>query len=126
MHPLLQHDIDSPVGSRNWRYSANTPSITPSVGDLLFNFTWTTEHIVSVNSPWSCPIYSGPGETQTCEFVNTINAAAYILSASAGSTSNNMTLIHSGDSWQALITSFSLSSGGGPPGPPSNLQATPQ
>jgi hypothetical protein len=121
----LTHDVDSPVGSGTGD-TVNTPSITPSVGDLLFNFTWSSEHINSVNSPWSCPIYSGPGETQTCEFVNTVNAAAYILSASAGSTSNNMTLIHSGDSWQALITSFSFSSGGGPPGPPSNLQAWPQ
>jgi hypothetical protein len=113
----FSHDIDSPVGSGVGSSASpgtiNAPSISPTPGDLLFNFTWTSEHVDSVNSPWSCPIYSGAGETQTCEFVNTINAAAYILSASSGSTTNNMTDIHASDSWQGLITSFSLSSSNG-------------
>jgi hypothetical protein len=121
----FSHDVDSPLGSGAGG-TANTPSITPTPGDLLFNFTWISEHIDSVNSPWSCPIYNGPGETQTCEFVNTVNAAAYILDASSGSTANNMTLIHPSDTWQALITSFSMSSGSGAPAPPTNLQAAPQ
>ncbi|MGB8887752.1 MAG: hypothetical protein WCC87_13575 [Candidatus Korobacteraceae bacterium] len=119
------HDVDSPLGTGTGE-TVNTPSITPTAGDLLFNFTYSSEHIDSVNSPWSCPIYSGPGETQTCEFVNTINAAAYILSAQSGATANNMTLIHPSDTWQALITSFSMSSGSGGLNPPSNLQAMPQ
>jgi len=103
------HDVDSPVGLGTGG-TANTPSITPTPGDLLFNFTYVTEHVTSVNLPWSCPIYSGQGETQTCEFNTTINAAAYILSAPSGSTANNMTLIHASDSWQALLTSFAMSS----------------
>lgn len=121
----FSHNVDSPLGFGTGM-TANTPSITPTPGDLLFNFTWISEHIDSVNSPWSCPIYGGQGETQTCEFVTTVNAAAYILSASSGSTANNMTLIHQSDTWQALITSFSMSSGSNGPDPPSNLQAIPQ
>jgi hypothetical protein len=121
----FSHHVDSPLGSGTGG-TVNTPSITPTAGDLLFNFTWISEHINSVNSPWSCPVYSGPGETQSCEFVNTVNAAAYILSAPSGPTANNMTLIHSSDTWQALIASFTLSSGSGGPAPPSNLQAIPQ
>jgi hypothetical protein len=112
------HDVDSSVGTGTGG-TANTPSITPTPGDLLFNFTYSSEHINSVNSPWSCPIYSGLGETQTCEFVNTINAAAYILGAASGSTVNNMTLIHNTDSWQALITSFAMSNNAQAP-PPNN------
>jgi len=97
----FSHDIDSPLGSSpGVSTDTNTgtisaPSITASAGDVLFNFTWTSEHVTSVGSPWSCPIYS---ETQTCEFVNTINAAAYILSAPSGSIVNNMTDIHNSDS----------------------------
>ena len=119
------HDVDSPLGTGTGG-TVDTPSITPTAGDLLFNFTYISEHIDSINSPWSCPIYSGPGETQTCEFATTVNAAAYVLRASSGPTANNMTLIHPSDSWQALITSFSMSSGSGGPNPPSNLQAVPQ
>jgi hypothetical protein len=114
------HNVDSSVGSGTGG-TVNTPSITPTAGDLLFSFTYTSEHIDSVNSPWRCPIYNGPGETQTCEFVNTVNAAAYILSAPSGSTANNMTLIHDTDSWQALITSFSMKPASAPPLPPTNL-----
>jgi hypothetical protein len=101
------HKWDYPVGAGTGG-TANTPTVTPTAGNLLFNFTYSSEHIDNVNSPWSCPTYSGYGETQTCEFVNTTNAAAYILSAPSGSVSNNMTLIHSGDSWQSLIAEFSL------------------
>jgi hypothetical protein len=114
----FSHDIDSPVGSYAGSSTdinpgtISAPSIAPSAGDVLFNFTWTSEHVNSVNSPWSCPIYSGAGETQTCEFNTTINAAAYILNAPSGSTANNMTDIHNSDSWQGLITSFSLSGSG--------------
>ena len=116
------HHMDYPLGTGTGG-TVNTPSISPSAGDLLFNFTYTNEHVDSVNSPWSCPIYSGPGESQTCEFVNTINAAAHILSAPASSIANNMTLIHDSDSWQALITSFTMLNGNPPPDPPTSLAA---
>jgi hypothetical protein len=123
------HNVDSPLGAYpgsptdTSQGSINAPSITPSTGDLLFNFTWTSEHVDSVNSPWSCPQYNGPGESQTCEFVNTINAAAYILSAPSGSTANNMTDIHNTDNWQGLISSFTISNGAPPPIPPTGLAA---
>jgi hypothetical protein len=123
------HNVDSPLGAYpgsstdTSQGAINAPSITPSTGDLLFNFTWTSEHVDSVNSPWSCPLYTGPGESETCEFVNTINAAAYILSAPSGATANNMTDIHNTDSWQGLISSFSISNGTPPPTPPTGLAA---
>jgi hypothetical protein len=124
----FSHDVDSPAGtgtgSGDSPGTINAPSISPASGDLLFDFTWTTEHINSVSSPWSCPIYSGSGETETCEFVNTINAAAYILSAPSGSTANNMTDIHASDSWQGLITSFSLSGALVASGCPSSVPVT--
>jgi hypothetical protein len=119
------HNVDSPLGSYIGSNSdtgngtINAASITPTTGDLLFNFTWTSEHINSVNSPWSCPIYV---ETGTCEFTSTINAAAYILSAASGSIANNMTDLHNTASWQALITSFSMKFGvDSPPNPPTGL-----
>jgi len=123
------HNVDSPLGyfpgnpNDTGPGPINAPSITPSPGDLLFVFTYTSEHVTSVNSPWSCPIYQS---NQECEFDGTVNAAGYILSASAGATANNMTDIHNSDSWQALITSFTMSGSGGGPAPPSNLQAVAQ
>lgn len=124
----FKHDVDSPVGTGTGG-TTNTPSIAPASGDLVFNFTYSSEHVDSVNSPWNCPIYSGSDETQTCEFggasgnnSSTVNAAAYILSA-AGSIANNMTLIHNTDTWQALITSFKMSNQDPPPSPPTSLTA---
>jgi len=102
------HDVDSTLGSGTGGTS-NTPSITPTPGDLLFNFTWVTEHVTNVNSPWNCTTYVGG--TGDCSFNTTKNADAYILNASSGSIANNMTMIHPTDSWQGLISSFSLSSG---------------
>lgn len=116
----FKHDLDYLVGSGTGG-TANTPVISPNAGDLLFNFTYTSEHIDSVNSPWNCPIYNQPGESLTCEFVNTINAAAYILSAPSSSIANNMTLIHSSDSWQTLVTSFAMSGNPQNPSPPVSL-----
>jgi hypothetical protein len=112
----FSHDVDAfgQSGGNSTDFNAgpvNLPSVAASVGDLLVNFAWTTEHIQTVNSPWSCPTYSGPGETQTCEFVTTVNAAGYILSAPSGSTAANMTDIHNTDAWQTLIASFSMNSG---------------
>jgi hypothetical protein len=116
------HDADSAVGTGTNSTNINTPSITPSAsGELLFNFTSTGQHVTAVNSPWVCPIYSGQGETQTCFFNVTQNAAAYILSSAAGSTANKMTDNTSGIFWEGLITSFSISSG---PNPPTNVSVT--
>ncbi len=124
------HHVDSLLGSclSNCGNTGNpgvinAPSITPTAGDLLFNFTWSSEHINDMNSPWSCPIYSGQGETQDCQFDQTRNVAAYILSAASGSTANNTTDTHDSDTWQALLTSFSIKSGTTPPDPPSGLAA---
>ena len=119
---VFTHHIDSAVGSGT-SGTASAPSITPTAGDLLFNFTWVTEHVTDVNSPWSCTVYSGPGETGDCSFNTTRNADAYILGAPSGSTANNMTMIHPSDSWQGLITSFSITSSVPPPSPPTGLAA---
>lgn len=101
------HDLDFPLGAGTGG-TVNTPSFNPTPGDLLFNFTYSSEHVDFIHSPWSCPIYSGQGETQTCKFATTVNAAANVLSGPPGTVSNNMTLIHDTDSWQALVTSFTL------------------
>jgi hypothetical protein len=116
------HDVDSAVGTGTGT-AINTPSITPSgAGELLFDYTYVAQHITAVDSPWSCSNFSGSGETQTCFAVTTFNTIGYILSGAAGSTANNMTNLDSGDNWQALITSFSISPGG--PDPPTGLAAT--
>ena len=116
------HHLDSAVGSGTGG-TANTPSITGATGDLLFNFTWVTEHVTDVNSPWSCTVYNGSGQTGDCSFDKTRNADAYILAAPSGSTANNMTMIHGTDSWQGLITSFSITSTNPKPNPPTGLTA---
>jgi hypothetical protein len=100
------HNVDSGVGTGTGT-AINTPSITPTTGDLLFNITLATTHVGSVNSPWLCNIFTGASEDDTCEIGFTVNAMGYILSASAGATANNMTQISSSD-WQALISSFKL------------------
>jgi hypothetical protein len=107
------HHTDSTLGSCLTNCGPTTssgaiagPSFTPTTGDLVFNFTYTSEHINSLGTPWSCATYNGPGESGTCEFVTTINAAAYIPSASSGAIQNNMTDIHASDTWQAMFASF--------------------
>jgi hypothetical protein len=124
------HNVDSLLGSclSNCGNTGNpgtikAPPITPTAGDLLFNFTWSSEHVNDINSPWSCPIYAGSGETQDCQFDQTRNVAAYILSAASGSTANSTTDTHDSDTWQALLTSFTLKSGVTPPDPPTGLAA---
>jgi Chitobiase/beta-hexosaminidase C-terminal domain len=106
------HNVDSSRGSGTGQ-AINTPSITPTAGDLLFGFTAISQHVTSVNAPWSCATFSGFGETQTCFAVNTFNTIAYILSAASGATANNLTNLDPGDTWQALISSFTLSAGAG-------------
>jgi hypothetical protein len=104
----FSHDVDSPRGSgRDVGTSITAPSITPSAGDLLFNFTWTSSHMVDpVGSPWAPSIW----QPQLSHFLpNSANLVAYDLSAPSGTTSNNANTLHNGDSWQSLITSFSLS-----------------
>jgi hypothetical protein len=127
------HNVDSPLGSclsgpclGNTGAPAivNAPSITPTAGDLLFNFTWSSEHVNDILSPWSCPIYAGG--TGDCQFAGTRNVAAYILSAASGATANNTTTTHDSDTWQALLTSFTITPNAQAPKAPTNLQATVQ
>lgn len=100
------HNIDSSLGTGGGSGTAvNTPSITPTAGDILFAFTAVGLHVASVNSPWSCTVYVA---TANCNMVSTVNANGYILSAASGATANNVTLAITGDSWEALISSFSL------------------
>jgi hypothetical protein len=129
------HHMDSPLGSclsggclgnTGDPGSITAPSITPTAGDLLFNFTWSSGHMTAVNSSWSCPLYQGPGETGSCFLDGTVNAAAYILSAASGTTANNTTELHQDNTWQALITSFSIVPNGQAPKPPTNVQVTVQ
>lgn len=119
------HDVDSPLGSGTGSTTINSPSITPSgAGEVLFNFSATSGHMTGVNSPWVCNNYP-PSETGTCQFISTVNEDAYILSSSAGATTNNVTTLHSTDTWDALLTSFSMSgSGASTPNPPTNLTVT--
>jgi hypothetical protein len=105
------HDIDSTLGTGT-AVSPNTPSITPTTGDLLANFTASQTHINSVNSPWGCVNFPN-AQTGNCAYQTTRNADAYIPSAASGSTANNMTQPSSG-AWEALITSFKLTGSGGP------------
>lgn len=124
----FSHHVDSALGSclSNCGNTGNpgvinAPSITPTAGDLLFVFTWSSEHVNDMNAPWSCPIYNMAGETQDCQFNDTRNVAGYILSAASGSTANNTTDTHDGDTWQALIAAFSQASA---PNPPTNVSVT--
>jgi len=111
----FSHDIDSPLGSclsncgNSNPGTINAPSITANPGDVLFNFTWSSEHVNDINAPWSCPVYSGQGETQDCQFNISRNVAAYILSAPSSTVANNTTDTHASDVWQALLTSFTVS-----------------
>jgi hypothetical protein len=105
------HDIDASLGTGT-AVSPNTPSITPTTGDLLTVFTASQTHINSVDSPWSCVFFPN-AQTGNCAYITTRNADGYILSAASGATANAMTQPSSGD-WQALITSFKLTGSGGP------------
>ncbi|HWH60103.1 MAG TPA: hypothetical protein VN682_20920, partial [Terriglobales bacterium] len=94
----FSHDVDSSLGSCMSNCGSTTtsgtisaPSISATPGDVLFDFTWSSEHVNDINSPWACPIYGGQGETGDCQFDMTRNVAAYILSAPSGSVANNTT-----------------------------------
>jgi hypothetical protein len=127
----FSHDTDSSLGScmSNCGSSGSTgtidaPSISATAGDVLFDFTWSSEHINDISSPWSCPIYSGSGETEDCQFDTTRNVAGYILSAPSGSVSNDTTDTHASDTWQALLTSFSMSGAVSSSGCPASAPVT--
>jgi hypothetical protein len=118
----FSHDVDSPRGfGSNVGTSITSPSITPTAGDLLFNFTWTSSHMVDpIGSPWVPSIW----QPQYSDFLqNSVNAVVYVLSAPSGATANNLNTLHDSDSWQALITSFSIVPSGTPPDPPTGLAA---
>ena len=109
----FSHDQDSPLGKcqsscgGSGTGTISQPAITPTAaGEVLVVFTWTSEHVNNYNSPWTCP---NNITNSTCEYDPTKNAMAYILSSSSGSTANNANDIHASDTWQALITSFSMS-----------------
>ena len=118
----FSHDVDSPRGAgSNVGTSITSPSITPTAGDLLFNFTWTSSHMVDpVGSPWVASIW----QPQLSHFLaNSVNLVAYVLSSSSGATANNVNTLHGSDSWQALITSFKMSNSAQNPNPPTSLTA---
>jgi hypothetical protein len=103
----FSHDVDSSLGTGTGT-AMNTPSITPTTGDILYNFTAATTHTTAIGTPWVANDYRLAGETNNQFFITTINSQSYVLSASAGSTSNNQTQLNS-NPWEALITSFKLS-----------------
>jgi hypothetical protein len=117
----FSHDIDSVAGyysgsgNTGNEYNFTSPTITPTAGDLLVNFTMTEGHMVTpIGSPWSAvptpPGWPGSGS----QFLqNSVDAFVYDLSAPAGTTANNLWELHDSNSLQGLITSFKISSGGG-------------
>jgi hypothetical protein len=111
----VSHDTDASLGTGNTGggTAVNTPSITTTAGDLEHNFTAVASHISTINSPWSCYAIINNGPAVDCTYITTINAGAYILSASGSATANNMTSINAGVDWQALITSFKLTGAAG-------------
>ena len=109
----FSHDQDSPLGKcqsscgGSGTGTISQPAITPTAaGEVLVVFTWTSEHVNNYNSPWTCP---NNITNSACAYDPTKNAMAYVLSSSSGSTANNANDIHASDTWQALITSFSMS-----------------
>jgi hypothetical protein len=119
----FKHNVDSHLGSgSNVGTSIAEPSIMPTPGDLLFNFTWTSGHMVDpIGPPWVPSIWQ-PSVSHFLE--NSVNAVVYVLSAPSGSTANNLNTLHASDSWQSLITSFTMfSANANAPKPPTGLQA---
>jgi hypothetical protein len=105
---VYTHDIDAPAGTGTTA-PVNAPTISGITGDLLFNFTVSSEHVTDpLGSPWSAPTYNLTGESQSHYFNNTVNGAAYVLAAATSSVSNNWTTIHSTDAWESVITSFKM------------------
>ena len=107
------HDVDSSVGTGTG-LTANTPSYTPSAGDLaeMFTLAGTGTHVSSVNSPWSCTIYYN-STSNACEHPTTENADGFILGTSGSSISNNMSQLTPGGAWQAIGDSFTLTASSG-------------
>jgi hypothetical protein len=83
--------------------TANTPSITPSSGDLVLNFTAVSEHVESVGTPWTCTV---DPNTNVCAYDTTRNEDAYILNSNGTAAANNMGLTHPTDYWEAVMAAF--------------------
>ena len=119
----FSHDVDSPRGfGSNVGTSITSPSITATQGDLLFNFTMTSSHMVDpIGTPWVASIW----QPQFSHFLsNSVNAVVYVLGAQSNTIANNLNTLQASDSWQALITSFKISNANGaPPSPPTSLTA---
>lgn len=98
------HNIDSTLGTGTGT-AINTPSITPTAGDLVFNFTWVDTHITALGSSWYCNDQVTTGD---CTFNATKNVDAYILGSAGTSTANSMTNLNVTDNWQGLLSSFTL------------------
>jgi len=118
----FSHDTDSPLGANTAVSGTFTiPSFTPSAGDVLFNYTITSTHMVDpVGSPWSTLTWANGSHF----LQNSIQLVAYDLSAPSGSVANNANTLHTGDSLQALLTSFSLSGSVAANGCPSGAPVT--
>jgi hypothetical protein len=118
------HDIDSALGAGiNTGTHISAPSISATPGDLLFNFTIGSSHMVDpVGSPWVASIW----QPQLSHFLaNSVNLVTYTLNSPAGTVSNNVNTMHSSDSWQALITSFKMvGNTNTAPNPPMSVAAT--
>lgn len=92
--------------------TANLPTITPTnTGSFVFVFTAVSGHVTNVNSPLACINFTGSGQTGDCSYDGSRNAHGWVVSSS-GSVTNNMTMIHVTDDWEALAVSFSGSTGG--------------
>lgn len=111
----ISHDVDATpaICTSSCSSPITSPSITPTQGDLLFNFTPVFSHATGVGGSWVCNDYTQAGETASCFFVTTVNVSPYILSAPSGSTANNVTQLVSTAAWQGIISAFKLTGSGG-------------
>jgi hypothetical protein len=105
-------DVTVNTGNTGTGTAVNNPSITPTAGDLVLNFTPVESHTTAVNSPWLCDQYSGSGETANCFFVTTVNAFPYIRSSAGSSTANNLTQLNSSP-WQGIMAAIKFAGSGG-------------
>lgn len=93
--------------------TANLPVVSPGgSGEVVVIFTWVSVHVTNVNAPLACLPFTGSGQTGDCSFDGTRNAVGWVLSSS-GTVTNNMTMIHVTDDWEAQGLALSMSSGGG-------------
>jgi hypothetical protein len=132
------HHLDSPLASspgiaNSGPGTTNGPSLTDP-GALMVNFTWISGHINDpVITPFTCAAYTSGNQgsnpsapTETCEFVTTVNALGYILSAGAGAQTASWNINQQSISWESLTTSFTLQPNNPLPNPPTGLAAVVQ